>query len=104
MPTHHSDVSGSGPAPSGMGLGAGAPTAPMGVSAIASQLQAQASAAAQASTGVPAKRPGAEHTYMNAGGPPPKRMRDDNRGEQTNNDLSRLVTGHDGLPTTLSMQ
>jgi len=105
MSAHHGDGSGPGPTPSGMNLGAGAPTAPMGVNNMASQLQAQASAAARAqeSSSVPAKRSTLDHIYTNTGGPPPKRMRDDNRSEQNNNDLGRLVTGHDGLPTTLSM-
>jgi len=102
MPTHHGDVGGS--SSSAMGLGASAPTAPMGMS---SQLQAQASAAAQAQAQAPGgvKRQSAEssHTYMNSNGPPAKRMRDDGRGEQQSNPLSNLVTGHDGLPTTLSM-
>jgi len=110
MPSHHGDVG--GPSGSAMSLGASAPTAPMGVGAI-NQLQAQASAAAQAQAqasgggGGPVKRPSVEgnHTYMSANqGPPAKRMRDEGRGEQAPNDLSRLVTGHDGLPTTLSMQ
>lgn len=104
MPTHHGDVGGA--SASGMGLGAGAPTAPMGVAAMSS-LQQQASQAQQ--SGVPAKRSaeGQAHAYMNASGPSQKRMRDDGRDQQQQqqapNELSRLVTGHDGLPTTLSM-
>jgi len=99
MPSHHGDVGGPS---STMGLGASAPTAPMGMS---SQLQAQASAAAQAQAAGGVKRPSAEnaHTYMNTNqGPPPKRMRDEGRNEQSRNDI-QLVTGHDGLPTTIAM-